>query len=321
MDLLRSWMFVPGHRQRMIDKALGLNADAIMLDIEDGVAPNEKDTRAEKHRRIPWPQKNARLAGSLCAHQRHRPPAHGRRSGCRRPARIEGLVLPKVDTVSEVRKVDAILTDRESKRRMPSGGIKLLIAIESPKGLLNAPAIAASSPRVSGLMFGAEDFGREIGLPDGTRRRSPRSDLRALSNGHRRGVSSCSGRRRRLGRFKRQRRTSRLCQAIAPARLLRHVVYSSVANRCHQYDLQPDGGGNRLLPKSSASLRRSQCPGRRLDRLRRPADRPADRRARAPHHRHGQVPRTFKISFPRQYYQETTDENRITANTRADLVL
>jgi citrate lyase beta subunit len=37
-------MFVPGHRQRMIDKALGLNADAIMLDIEDGVAPGEKDT-------------------------------------------------------------------------------------------------------------------------------------------------------------------------------------------------------------------------------------------------------------------------------------
>ena len=44
MELIRSWMFVPGHRQRMIDKALGLNADAIMLDIEDGVAPNEKDT-------------------------------------------------------------------------------------------------------------------------------------------------------------------------------------------------------------------------------------------------------------------------------------
>ena len=43
MDLKRSWMFVPGHRQKMIDKALGLGTDAIMLDIEDGVAPNEKD--------------------------------------------------------------------------------------------------------------------------------------------------------------------------------------------------------------------------------------------------------------------------------------
>ena len=48
---------------------------------------------------------------------------------------------------------------------MAPGGVKLLIAIESPRGLLNAAAIAACSPRVCGLMFGAEDFGRELGLP------------------------------------------------------------------------------------------------------------------------------------------------------------
>src|SRR5258705_13801638 len=41
--LLRSWMFVPGDRQRMIDKALSLSVDAIMMDIEDGVAPSEKE--------------------------------------------------------------------------------------------------------------------------------------------------------------------------------------------------------------------------------------------------------------------------------------
>src|SRR5258707_11517771 len=41
--LLRSWMFVPGERQRMIDKALSLPVDAIMMDIEDGVAPTEKE--------------------------------------------------------------------------------------------------------------------------------------------------------------------------------------------------------------------------------------------------------------------------------------
>ena len=78
---------------------------------------------------------------------------------------LEGLVCPKVDTPEEVRKVDAILTEREPNLEMQKGKVKLLIAIESPKGLLNAPAIAASSPRISGLIFGAEDFGREIGLP------------------------------------------------------------------------------------------------------------------------------------------------------------
>src|SRR5713101_2366263 len=41
--LLRSWMFVPGDRQRMIDKALTLPVDAIMMDIEDGVVAAEKD--------------------------------------------------------------------------------------------------------------------------------------------------------------------------------------------------------------------------------------------------------------------------------------
>jgi citrate lyase subunit beta/citryl-CoA lyase len=165
MELLRSWMFVPGHRQRMIDKALGLNADALMLDIEDGVAPGEKDT-ARKN--IGASLGREKSAGSPARYVRINAIGHPRMDAdldaVVRPG-LEGLVLPKVDTVAEARKVDAILTDRESKLRMPSGGIKLLIAIESPKGLLNAPAIAASSSRVTGLMFGAEDFGREIGLP------------------------------------------------------------------------------------------------------------------------------------------------------------
>ncbi|HZA53733.1 MAG TPA: CoA ester lyase, partial [Candidatus Udaeobacter sp.] len=78
---------------------------------------------------------------------------------------LEGLVCPKVDTPDEVRKVDGILNERESKLKMERGSIKLLIAVESPRGLINAPAIAAASPRIVGLMFGAEDFGREIGLP------------------------------------------------------------------------------------------------------------------------------------------------------------
>jgi citrate lyase subunit beta / citryl-CoA lyase len=165
MELLRSWMFVPGHRQRMIDKALGLNADAIMLDIEDGVAPNEKD---QARKNIGESLDRKKTPGSPARYVRINAIGHPRMDAdldaVVRPG-LEGLVLPKVDAVAEARKVDAILTDRESKRRMSSGGIKLLIAIESPKGLLNAPAIAASSSRVTGLMFGAEDFGREIGLP------------------------------------------------------------------------------------------------------------------------------------------------------------
>jgi citrate lyase subunit beta/citryl-CoA lyase len=158
-------MFVPGHRQRMIDKAFGLSADAIMLDIEDGVAPNEKDA-ARKN--IADSLGREKMPGSSARYVRINAIGHSRMDAdleaVVRPG-LEGLVCPKVDTQEEVRKVAALLDEREPKMKMERGGVKLLIAIESPKGLLNAPAIAASSTRVAGLMFGAEDFGREIGLP------------------------------------------------------------------------------------------------------------------------------------------------------------
>lgn len=164
MDLNRSWMFVPGHRSRMVDKALGLNADTIMLDIEDGVAPSEKDTArrliAEALGRDRLPQSPARFVRiNAIGHAR----MDADLEAVLRPG-LDGLVLPKVETREEVLKIEAILDERESKLKMRPGAVRLLIAIESPRGLLNAPAIAGCSPRVAGLMFGAEDFGRELGL-------------------------------------------------------------------------------------------------------------------------------------------------------------
>ena len=165
MDFKRSWMFVPGHRQRMIDKALGLNADAIMLDIEDGVAPGEKDTArkliGEALGREKAPNSPARFVRvNAVGHER----MDADLETVLRPG-LDGLVLPKVETAEEVLKVEAILKGREPELKMERENVRLLIAIESPKGLLNAPAIAACSPRVIGLMFGAEDFGKELGLP------------------------------------------------------------------------------------------------------------------------------------------------------------
>lgn len=165
MELKRSWMFVPGHRQRMIDKALGLNADAIMLDIEDGVAPSEKDNARKligealgQEREPNSPTRFVRI--NAIGHER----MDADLEAVLRPG-LDGLALPKVETTQEVLKVDAILREREPQLKVEPGSIKLLIAIESPKGLLNGPALASCSPRVVGLMFGAEDFGRELGLP------------------------------------------------------------------------------------------------------------------------------------------------------------
>jgi len=170
--LLRSWMFVPGDRQRMIDKAMGLEVDAIMMDIEDGVAPAEKETArkqiaasldalAPKLKADPWLKTPARYV-------RVNPPGTDRiaddlhaviRPGC------EGLVVSKVDRPDQVHEVDAALMKLEKERGMNPGEVRLLVAIESPIGLFNAYPIASSSPRILGLIFGAEDFCREMGLP------------------------------------------------------------------------------------------------------------------------------------------------------------
>jgi citrate lyase subunit beta/citryl-CoA lyase len=170
--LFRSWMFVPGDRQRMIDKALTLGADAIMMDIEDGVAPAEKENA-----RIQIAAALDRVAERLAADPGFRTPARFVRTNSPGTERmvedfkaavrpgLEGLVISKVDTVEQVRIVEDELGRAEVAQHVPGGSIKLLIAIESPIGLFNAYTIATSSPRIMGLLFGAEDFTREMGLP------------------------------------------------------------------------------------------------------------------------------------------------------------
>jgi len=170
--LLRSWMFVPGDRQRMIDKSLALPVDAIMMDIEDGVAPEAKEparrqigsslddvaARAKGGTLARTPARFVRI--NAVGHQR----MHDDLAAVVRPG-LEGLAVPKVETAEQVKVVEKILDEREPKLGMPAGGVRLLIAIESPRGLFNAFAIASASPRVIGLMFGAEDFCRELSLP------------------------------------------------------------------------------------------------------------------------------------------------------------
>ncbi|MGH9784896.1 MAG: HpcH/HpaI aldolase/citrate lyase family protein, partial [Terriglobia bacterium] len=171
---LRSWMFVPGHRQRMIDKSLGLaNVDAVMFDIEDGVAPTEKDTArrqiaasldrvqeqiAASSTPIRTPARYVRI--NAVGHER----MHADLGAVLRPA-VEGLVLPKVEKAEQIITVEQILNRREPQMGVELGAVRLLIAIESPKGLLHAYELATASSRVIGLIFGAEDFGRELGLP------------------------------------------------------------------------------------------------------------------------------------------------------------
>jgi citrate lyase subunit beta/citryl-CoA lyase len=180
--LLRSWMFVPGDRQRMIDKAMTLPVDAIIMDLEDGVAATEKDNA----RRQIGASLEA-VAQSQSQDPSARTPARYVRvnavgsnrfiedlKAVMRPG-LEGLVLPKVDAVSQIRIAEDELGRAEVAHHMHPGGVKLLVAIESPIGLFNAYTIASSSVRIIGLQFGSEDFSREMNLP--MRREAEAMDL------------------------------------------------------------------------------------------------------------------------------------------------
>jgi len=168
--LLRSWMFVPGHRQKMIDKSFGLaNVDAVMLDIEDGVAPAEKDTARELiAASLDAVAQQGASARTPARYVRINAVGHERMfsdvGAVVRPG-LEGLVLPKVDSPDQVDTVEELLDHKEPDVGLGRGSIRLLVAIESPRGLFQAQAIAAASPRVIGLIFGAEDIGKEMGLP------------------------------------------------------------------------------------------------------------------------------------------------------------
>jgi citrate lyase subunit beta/citryl-CoA lyase len=165
MDRMRSWMFVPGNVAKMIDKALACDADAIMLDLEDGVVPEMKAS--------------ARLmvAASLAKPQASRSPTRFVRVNGSQTSDLpldlraavvpglQGLTVPKVETVEEVTYVSAALDELERERGLQHGSVRLMLAIETAKGLFASPTLASASQRVIGLMFGAEDFSTDVGLP------------------------------------------------------------------------------------------------------------------------------------------------------------
>jgi citrate lyase subunit beta/citryl-CoA lyase len=157
-------MFVPGHSARMVGKALALDLDAAMLDLEDGVVPASKAEAREI------------ISGAVREAGPARPALYVRMNGTGTDEAaldldavvlpgLDGLVVPKVESVDEVRALAAVLDRLETERGMQPGQTRLMLAIETAKAVLAAPALAVSSPRVSGLMFGAEDFSRDIGLP------------------------------------------------------------------------------------------------------------------------------------------------------------
>jgi citrate lyase subunit beta/citryl-CoA lyase len=178
--LVRSLMFVPGHQQRMVDKALGLRElDAAILDLEDGVPPTEKGTARDL------------VTAALATREADRPARLVRVNaiGTKQfeadlralsSTSLDGVVLPKVESPADVERTESALARVEEARGESVGTTPCVASIESALGLVNAVAIATSSPRVVGLLFGAEDFANDSGMPT-TREAEARELLYARS--------------------------------------------------------------------------------------------------------------------------------------------
>jgi citrate lyase subunit beta / citryl-CoA lyase len=168
----RSWMFVPGNKERFLAKAAGSDADCVLLDLEDGVLPDAKATGRDmvaNALRTPFrPQRYVRLNAVAT-------PWFDDDLAAVIPAAPDGVCLPKCGDPKEVAAVAARIDELERAASLQPGSTRIVAAIESPAAVLRAAEIASAHPRVTALMLGAEDLALDLGL--GTAREAEAAEL------------------------------------------------------------------------------------------------------------------------------------------------
>ena len=153
---IRSYLYVPGSDPRRIEKALASETDAVILDLEDAVAPNRKEEAREtiagflRSRREKPVFVRANAPGSALAEEDIEAVAG---------PNLAGLRLPKTESAEAVRQVAGRLEDLECE-----AGIQCLI--ESALGLELAFEIARAHERVVGMSLGEADLAADLGVRD-----------------------------------------------------------------------------------------------------------------------------------------------------------
>lgn len=162
----RTTLAVPGSSVKMLEKAKGLAADEVFLDLEDAVAPSEKSVARKnvvaalteggyegKTRSVrindwttPWTYQDVIDILDGAGDQ------------------LDCVILPKVQSSQHIVALDLLLTQVERANGLDIGRIGIEAQIENAPGLVNVNAIAASSPRVETLIFGPADFIASINM-------------------------------------------------------------------------------------------------------------------------------------------------------------
>lgn len=170
MRARRALLYVPGNDAGKIAKAAALGVDAVILDLEDGVALNRKDeargTILEALRGTDF--------GPTERLVRINPFYTGRAERDLEavlPGRPEAVVLPKANSAELIRETDRLLMAAEERLGFTPGSIGIVALIESGLAFVNLASVCAASPRLQGLILGAEDLAADTGVT-----RTPEAD-------------------------------------------------------------------------------------------------------------------------------------------------
>lgn len=154
--LRRTMMFVPGANAAMLRDAPLYGADSIMFDLEDAVSLKEKDAARTL---VHFALKTFDYSSVETVVRINGLDAGGTEDvKAMVLAGVDVIRLPKTETAQDILDVEAVITQVEEANNIPVGTTKMMAAIESAVGVLNAPAIATSSSRLIGIALGAEDY-------------------------------------------------------------------------------------------------------------------------------------------------------------------
>ena len=162
----RSCLSVPGSSEKMLGKAPNLGADMVFLDLEDAVAPLEKEAARDKVVKaindLDWG--DAVLCVRVNAWDTkwtYRDVIHVVENASER---LDEIMLPKVQSAADVQALDMLLTQiEETTGRKSTVGIEP--QIETARGLINVEEICAASPRLETIVFGPADFAASTEMP------------------------------------------------------------------------------------------------------------------------------------------------------------
>jgi citrate lyase subunit beta/citryl-CoA lyase len=157
---------VPGSNERFLAKAPQLEADEVFLDLEDAVAPNEKDTARA---RVIKALNELTFTSTVVVRVNGTDTPHYYRDLIdvveQAGAKLDAIMLPKVRTPGDVEMTDKLLTQIELAKDLEPQGIGIEAQIEDAAGLLACEQIATASPRMETLIFGPGDYSAAVGIP------------------------------------------------------------------------------------------------------------------------------------------------------------